>query len=447
MKALLLPHYPLLAATLAALFCPLSARAQTTLLVDFEHGLDAAFAVGDGNARVDPRATSEHVRIVDGRFGKGVFVSADAPGVALSYDVEKHLNPERGTIEFYFRPTWRWADAPEHVTLLSTYGGNGTGFRLLKNQYNWFGFWYALRYKTTARVITQYVREAKVMGPQRWVHVAVSWDKAEARLFIDGRLVSVSDQWEVAGGQYRRLALGCMAYGEGRGAGGAFDELRLSAAKKYVASFLPPTAPLAVERRKPPGEKEPLVTSFPKAQWGSNRPVEVERDGRGRIALRLRRRDDVGDVVYLPTAGRLSRFLGTLQLRARLAEPVQLPAVLFDASDIVFNYRRGRDRSRRTGWRLSLTRDARLLWQSLEDKSVVGRVQSKPLRLEAGEWHRFGVRWRASRVTILYDGAEVASGVGQGLPSALPRYVYIGSQSTAQHTFDGWISDVQIASE
>ena len=441
------PRCVLFAATLAILSCPLLARSQTTLLVDFEQRLDAAFAAGDHKARVDPRTTPEHVRIVDGRFGKGVFVSADAPGVALSYDVEKHLDPERGTVELYFRPNWEWADAPKHVTLLSTYGGGGTGFRVLKNQYNWLGFWYALRYKTMARVITQYARQSKVMGPPRWVHIAVSWDEAEARLFIDGGLVSISDQWEVAGGQFHRLTLGCVAYGGGRGAGGTFDELRLSGTKKYVASFPPPIAPLTVEALTEHDDREPLIANSPKAAWESNRPVEIERDDRGRAVLRLRRRDDVDDVVYLPTAGGLSRFLGTLGLRARLAEPVQLPTVLFDATDIVFNYRRGRDRSRRTGWRLCLTSDARLQWQSLEDKSVVGHVQSEPLGLEAGEWHRFGVRWRASRVTLLYDGAEVASDVGQGLPSALPRYVYIGSQSTAQHTFDGWISDVEIGPE
>jgi len=275
------------------------------------------------------------------------------------------------------------------------------------------------------------------------VHVAGSWDKAEARLFVDGRLVSVSDQWEVAGGQFHRLTLGCVAYGGGRGAGGTFDELRLSGTKKYVASFPLPTTPLAIEALKERDERAPFVTNSPKTQWEATRPVEVERDEHDRTVLRLRR----GDVVYLPTVGLLSRFLGTLQLRARMAKPTQLPALLFDASDIVFNYHRGRDRSRRTGWRLSLTRDGRLHWQSLEDKGVVGDVRSEPLDFEAGEWHRFGVRWRASRVTLLYDGAEVASGAGQGLPSALPRYVYVGSESSAQHTFDGWISDVEIRSE
>jgi len=427
------------AATMSLLYSR-PALSQTALLVDFERGLDAVYAAGNGKARVDPRTRDDHMRIVEGRFGKGVFVSADAPGVALSYDVDKHLNPERGTIEFYFRPTWAWADAPEHVTLLSTYGGGGTGFRVSKNQYNWLGFWYSLRYKTTARVITQYGRGSEVMGPTRWVHIAVSWDEAEARLFVDGRLVSVSDQWEVAGGQFGRLGLGCVLYGSGRGAGGAFDELRLSATKKYVASFVPPNAPLSVEKQ-PTG---PFIADFSEENWCSNQPVAVERDEHGRAILRLQRREGVGDVVYFRAAGRLSRFLGSLELRVRIADPVQLPAVLFDATDIVFNYRRGGDRSRRTGSRLSLTSDARLRWQSLEDKSVVGHVESPPVVLKPGEWRSFGVRWRASRVTLLCDGSEVASGVGQGLPSTLARYFYIGSQSTAQDTFDGWISDVKI---
>lgn len=137
---------------------PRHETAQTTILLNFEEGLAAAFALGNGATKVDSRVTDEQVRIVEGRFGKGVFVSADAPGLALSYEVEKHLDPKEGTIEFFFRPDWDWADAPESVTLLSTYSGGGTGFRVYKNQYGWLGFWYALRYKTTARVITQYGR-------------------------------------------------------------------------------------------------------------------------------------------------------------------------------------------------------------------------------------------------------------------------------------------------
>ena len=429
------------------------AFSQTTLLVSFDEGLDATFARGDGKARVAPRATSQHVRLVEGRFGQGVFVSAGAPGLALSYAAAQHLDLKRGTVEFWYRPTWRWADAPKHVTLLSTYGGGGTGFRILKNQYNWLGLWYALRYKTTARVITQYGRNSDVMAPDRWVHVAASWDSAEARLFIDGRLVSVSDEWDVAGAQSGRVAVGCVAYGGGRGAGGVLDDLRLSAHKRYVASFIPPSRPLAAEPSEAPRVPEApadgrgMVVGFAGSEWGSNRLVEVACDDAGRSAVRLRPRADVGDVVYVPAAGLINRFLGTLALRAKLADGARLPAVLFDASDIVFNYHRGFDRGRRTGWRLDLTSDRRLRWQSFEDKRVVGVVTSERLALDDGQWHAFRALWRASRVELWFDGERVASGQGLALPSALPRYVYLGSQSTGEHTFDGWISHVAVRTD
>ncbi|MBT3378785.1 MAG: hypothetical protein HN742_04115 [Lentisphaerae bacterium] len=434
---------------------PRRAAAQTTMLVNFEEGLDAAFASGNSAAKLDARSTDEHVRIVEGRFGKGVSVSTNAPGLALSYETKKHLDLNEGTIEFFFRPDWDWADAPEHVTLLSTYIGAGTGFRILKNQYGWFGFWYGLRYKTTARVITQYSRNATIMKAGCWTHIAVSWDDAEARLFVDGMLVSVSDRWEVRGEQYGRIALGGVVYGQGRGAGGTFDELRLSASKRYVASFTVPSAPL----RRENGDREmaqarptegmaakrlPFVADLAAQNWGSNRPLFEERCPAGKPLLRLRRNGKIGDVVFFPRPDALNRFLGRTNVRVRLSEPVQLPAVLLDASDIVFNDRAGGDRARRTGWQLRLTEDCRLQWQSLDDGSVVGQVQSAPLAVRSGEWRRFGVRWQASRTTLVYEGAEMASAVGQGIPSALPRYIYVGSRSTGQNTLDGWVSHVEI---
>ena len=320
------------------------------------------------------------------------------------------------------------------------------------------------------------------MKAGRWVHIAVSWDEEEARLFVNGMLVSVSDRWEVTGGQYERFALGGVVYGRGRGAGGAFDELRLSASKRYVASFPVLSAPVEVEsggggkaqdhqpggapnapkldrlheggspgeRRSPPWShpgltaQPPFLANFAIVNWGSNRPLPAERDAAGNPLLRLRRNGQVGDVLFVARPNRLNRFLGRLEVRVRLSEPLQLPAVLFAASDIVFNERAGRDRTRRTGWRILFTEDRRLQWQSLDDGSIVGQVQSEPLAISSSEWRRFGVCWRASRITLVYEGVEVASAVGQGLPSALPRYVYVGSRSTGQHTLDGWVSHVEI---
>ena len=434
-------------------FCARVTLGQTTFLATFDDGFDAVFAAGEGGARLDARVTSDHIQTVDGRFGKGVFISADAPGLALSYEVAEQLSAEQGTIEFYFKPAWTWAEAPDHVTLFSTYTGGGTGFRILKNQYNWFGLWYSLRYQGKGRAITQYARASEVMMPERWTHVATSWDQDEARLFIDGELVSISDRWEVAGGQHSRFALGCVAYGSGRGAGGTFDELRLSGHKRYVASFVPPDQPLTADAETDTGNPmadgsaqrpaDPFTLDLSTPNWQGNRVLPVD-DTSGRMAVRLCRSETVDDVLYLRRPSVLNRFLGSVELVARLRAPVQLPAVLFDATDLVFNEHSGRDRGRRTGWRLSLTADARLRWESLEDKQTIGVLQSDPLEIDPSAWHRFGVRWRASRVMLQFAESEVARGTGFGLPSHLPRHIYIGSQSTGRQSLEGWVSHAEI---
>jgi len=449
--------------------CVPGSLAQTTLLVNFDKGFDAAFAAGDGRAQLAPGAAPRYVRLAEGRFGKGVFIDKDAPGLALSYAVEKHIGPRRGTLEFFFRPEWSLADAPKIVTLLSSYTGGGTGFRLMKNQYNWFGLFYSLRYKVTGRVMTQYGRRSRALGRGRWMHVAVSWDEAEARLFVNGMLTSVSDFWRVAGGQTRRFGLGCRAYGQGLGGGGTFDELRLSADKKYVASFPVLANPLGVDKLRPsimsPADPErarqlraqgvlffvdfsrSLVAEFARGdgRGGSNRSLVFQRDARGRSTVRLHRRDAVGDVVYFRRRDNLNPFLGTAEVCVRFVDPISLPAMLFDVSDLAFNHHFGHDRRRRTGFRLWLTRRCELRWECLEDKRVVGSVTSPPLDVSRSDWHRFAVSWAASRITLRHNDTVVARSVGQALPSSLPNYFFVGSQSTGEDTLDGWVDWVRVS--
>ena len=56
---------------------------KTTLLVDFDDGYDASFSVGEGAARFATELKEDDVKLVDGKFGKGVFIGRDVPALTL----------------------------------------------------------------------------------------------------------------------------------------------------------------------------------------------------------------------------------------------------------------------------------------------------------------------------------------------------------------------------
>ena len=228
---------------------------DTTLLVDFDDGYDASFSVGEGAANTAPELKEGDVKLVDGKFGKGVFIGRDVPALALNYATKDNFSYKEGTLEFWFRPEWdsnakdeSYKDSkgkPEwlHAYLFST-SGSPTRFQLVKSRYGRLTFSYRKKYKTTASV-TAPGRDFFQQG--EWIHIAVSWDGNEARIFLNGKLASVSEEWDVAGKIGGRIALGSLGYGTGHGAWGTFDDFRISDNKKYTKDFTLPESPLGVE--------------------------------------------------------------------------------------------------------------------------------------------------------------------------------------------------------
>lgn len=451
---------------------------KTTLLVDFDDGYDASFSVGEGAARFATELKEDDVKLVDGKFGKGVFIGRDVPALTLYYGCKDNFSYKEGALEFWFCPEWDLSFKREKEIasdksgkwmsfILFSTGGDPTCFRLTKNQYNWLSFYYRIRYKTTAAVRTQYSTNSQVFQQGKWVHIAVSWDEDEARLFVNGGLVAVSDKWEVAG-TVGDLVLGSKGYGKGSGAWGTFDDFRISDNKKYISSFPLPREPLRIEKdtkvfpsrlseeeKKRFNErktlfyidfKNGLLANFSTGSpYGlSNRELKMEKIDGKEVARLQRYPDDPGDTLFFTLKDNLHPSLGTVEVTLQVSEENILPVVIFDASRVVLKKTNPADRYRRTGMRLILNEEACLEWQSIEDKKVISTVKSSPIELKKGKWYRFGFSWAGGTVSLYLNGKRIAMEESVALPSRLGKYFFICSDSQGQNSLDGWVDKVEI---
>lgn len=453
---------------LVTLACSMG-QADTTFLASFESGYDAAFAKGNGKARIALGVEPGDIKLVPGRFGQGVLLKRKIPALTLSYETKANFSVRQGTLEFWFRPEWdssfREPNGPAHlkgrtrVPLFST-SGSPTGFRLDKNQYNVLMFFYALSYDSSRSRVW---RLGNFWQKQQWDHYAASWDGDEARLFLNGKLLAVSERWDVAGAIGGRMTLGSLPYGAQRhdGAWGTFDDFRISDTKLYVSSFALPMEPSRVQSVARPsvaeGEKQNgdllrigfrdgvmAAYALGSTRPTANRPLEIESID-GVKAVRLHRQDGgVGDTLCYEAERNLDPFLCTMEIAVRFHDGAARPANLLDVTEIIRSRRRPLLTNLRTGMRLMLSKDSRLVWQNLEAGEVIDSVESNQVQLTESPWHRLGVSWRGSAVRLHQDGECVGHKSGLALPSALPRYIFVGSNSQGEHTLDGWIKHVRI---
>ena len=448
---------------LALVVLATAAHAGTAMLVDFEHGYDAAFSLGDRK----PIEVPAHP-LVEGKFGRGFLLNASCP--RLRYRLDRVLEGSGGAVEFWYRPQWDGSTIYEHAPSgnLSLKGkrlnvrlfviGEYPGIQLTKDRYNSLGLYVIRSYRVVSRVAA---RGATLFQKGKWIHLAVSWDTHEARLFANGRLLALSDLWTL---DYigKTITLGSFY-----GGAGVYDEIRISDHKRYVSSFpLPhgphrietraeemasrPVAPLAEATRRAFGEAAvTFAIDFSQglsAQYAcgsslgrSNRRLPVEAvAGRPRVRLRTRA-GEVGDTLCFEREGNLNRFLGTVEIGIRPAEGFTLPAVLFDCAHTASYY------GTRTGVRLLLNEEGCLEWQSLANGRVVSRVQSAPLALEAESDVALGLSWAGSTIALYRDGREIKRQKGCAIPAAMDAYFFIGSDTFGENTLDGWIDHVIVS--
>ena len=163
----------------------------------YDTGLDADVARGSAKAEVTGnRKQGAPPRLVAGVKGKAM--RADRRG--LMYDARDNLSPSRGTIALWFQPVdWDGSDARMHQ-LVGTQDTKKTHmilYRYMRSPENRAGIFglFAFYIKT---VDAQTGKRSLVIPTTRvsdgwkrgeWHHAAATWDRREARLYVDGALV------------------------------------------------------------------------------------------------------------------------------------------------------------------------------------------------------------------------------------------------------------------
>ncbi len=448
--------------------------ADTTLLIDFEQGLEPAYAAGSRQSWRAPGLPDDALRLVPGRFGQGLLVSRAAPAMALAYATPTNLFLQEGTIEFWFRPDWNADFKEPHgpaylqgepIVSLFVTDGDPTGLRIKKLQHNTLAFYYALNYDYAPAVVR---RRGEFWQAGRWNFYAVAWDQNEARLFLDGRLLAVSPAWSIAGRIGGRMALGVREYGSSshEGAWGTFDDFRISNRKLYVSSFHVPEQPLAVEQALWP-EPAPNPDPDQLAAWRNNRTVFfadltrnltawTDNGLRPAICNRNLRREPAGvrmtrspalpgDTLAYDARQCLQPFYGAMELAAMFCAPVSLPVNLLDCTEVVVARAAPLDERRRSGMRLWLDQDGCLEWEYLSEGDTIATLRSHPMQWEADKQYRFGLAWLGSAISISLDGRVMARRVETPMPAILPRHIFIGSNSQGEDSLDGWAQSLAIA--
>ena len=450
---------------------------RSLFLADYENGYDATYSAGESTAVTSSTLQEGDVKIVEGRFGKGIYFGRNIPAMAVAYRVQSNL--EQGTIEFWFRPEWdsdfREEEGDEEFSRVPLFSSAGslpvrpkpTCFSIEKNQYNW------LWLQSTSSWNSRAMLQGNFWNKGEWQFIAASWDRSEGRLFLDGRLIAVSKQneWQVSPVD-QLMGVGSHGFNDNWGSYGIFDDFRISDIPKYVSSFCVPDKPLEVEnieKRAPApvlseDEQKTLTNRntlfyadftrsidavFAKGNPESftNNKLEIKPSGNGKTgnAVRLSRTDKgAGTTLAYMRENNINTFLSTVEITLQGLKDLRLPAILFDATEIVCVESNPRNYRLRTGIRLFITKDSCLQWESMEEGKILSSVKSAPVILGTDTWQKVAFSITSSNIVLYFDGQKIAELKGAQLPSHYGKYFFIGSNSQAEDIFEGWLKSIEI---
>lgn len=214
--------------------------------------VDADFARGDRQARPVPANNVAEYRVAEtapGRWGRSVDLRPK--DTTCVFDAEGNFDPERGTVEFWFRidahekdmyhPLFGWYRPPHQP-------GNRTrlsGMEIYIHHESVL----ALGLHTPE---SKSYEQAVHWQLDKWHHLEIGWDctggdgQSVYRVFLDGKkVIHVNDGGALAG-DGGKLHLGIWDYGWGNFLHGRIDELRITDQVEHLGEFIPPPGPYAV---------------------------------------------------------------------------------------------------------------------------------------------------------------------------------------------------------
>jgi len=431
--------------------------AETTFLVDFDRGYDAVFAKGNVHAIIPADASDTDIQLVDGKFGKGVFIGRNVKALSIGYNAKDNFSSAKGTVEFWFRPVvmenLQQKEPLKYRSLFAT-SGDPSGYSMGIDQYGNMMF--------VARNNYRYIGAVAFSDHNigNWHYIAVCWDEGEARFFYDGKLEAVSGFWNIPPtGQV--ITLGSLGYGEGNGADGVFDDFRISDGVRYVGAFPLPQESLMAEKDKitkrvdiDSSTKEiyqdkilsfvvdyakspyPLYTEGSPDVWLNYAGTMELIDGKK--ALRLSsRHGGIGDVLSFEADGNMNRASGKMEIEAKLARDFKLPISLFDSTCPKSN-------KGISGIKLFIDRNSCLERITIENNIILSQIISRPIKLGIDQWNTYSMSWNASKVRLLFNKEIIVEEEEVPIQTYQNKYFSIGSNYLGAGTFDGWISSIRI---
>lgn len=241
---------PAIIVLLAIIAAPaLAQEPQLLFHADFDDGLEAEVAVGDPSATLLRRAEGTDAAIAEIERTRGVFGDAIVTAEEyVRYSGEGNILPHRGTVELWVKPIdWVGDDDLFHVF-----------FNTNNQNPGWLILYKYLRTEADtgiSRRMTFYVgadpgeeRLGKVMVPGTrvdwqpgiWHHVAGTWERGHAALYLDGALVAEGSGGAVPTAPFTQINFG-QPWGEPGPRTTAIDEPRIwdapLAAEAIRASF------------------------------------------------------------------------------------------------------------------------------------------------------------------------------------------------------------------
>jgi len=231
---------------------PFAPDSQTLLLAHFDGQGAPDFAIGSQ----EPEGYAELER--EGRFGGALAIGGGQQAAFAADDGNFPLG--QGTVEMWIRPRWDGNDGKVRLVL----GTRGTGSNYLninKLANNRFGYGISGQPEGQKFTYARLDRDVSEWSAGEWHHVAVCWSGSWAALWLDGELVSETQQALGPCVLPSRLSL--------MDGAGCVDELRISNVVRYGPRAWQPGQP-GPERVRPKGAGR---------RWVFNEPEGVYRHG------------------------------------------------------------------------------------------------------------------------------------------------------------------------
>jgi hypothetical protein len=172
----------LLAVALTGMF---TAKAQEQGLLFYlsgNEGLRADYAAGDPV----PNYVSNISAVSDGAQGQGIHCGH---AQLLSYWAPKNIYAQRGTLSFYWRPSWPVDETPFPVFRVAYADHSSWDMVWSRIDWNGHGFDAFVTDINLARIRVSFTM-SELPAPDQWIHLSLTWDETQGiRFYVNGQKV------------------------------------------------------------------------------------------------------------------------------------------------------------------------------------------------------------------------------------------------------------------